>query len=333
MPARVGVLGAGFIGRIHALNLRGDPRVELVGVADAVPRAAERLAAEAGTRPLPDLGALLDARPDAIYVTTPNTHHVAPVLAALGSGVHVFSEKPMATSLADAWQIREAARRSRGIYQIGFNRRFANVYRFARRLIDEGRLAPLAAQLKHNRGELRQPAWTSDPAVTGGYLYETPVHLLDMGRFLFGDAAAIQGWARQSVYAEPDGFVMLVRFRSGVIASVTSVAHASWLFPSERVEIYGEHRAVVTEEMERACFSPGVRDQVEAIDCAAMPFEQKWGYAVEDRLFVDAVLGERAPAVTAEDGYRATELVEACYRAARTEQPVALPLPEPAAPH
>jgi myo-inositol 2-dehydrogenase/D-chiro-inositol 1-dehydrogenase len=331
VPARVGVLGAGFIGRIHALNLRGDPRVELVGVADAVPRAAERLAAEAGTRPLPDLGALLDARPDAIYVTTPNTHHVAPVLAALGSGVHVFSEKPMATSLADAWQIREAARRSRGIYQIGFNRRFANVYRFARRLIDEGRLAPLAAQLKHNRGELRQPAWTSDPAVTGGYLYETPVHLLDMGRFLFGDAAAIQGWARQSVYAEPDGFVMLVRFRSGVIASVTSVAHASWLFPSERVEIYGEHRAVVTEEMERACFSPG--DQVEAIDCAAMPFEQKWGYAVEDRLFVDAVLGERAPAVTAEDGYRATELVEACYRAARTEQPVALPLPEPAAPH
>lgn len=332
MPVRVGILGAGFIGRIHALNLRGDPRVELVGIADAVPRAAERLAAEAATRPLPDLGALLDARPDAVYVATPNAHHVAPVLAALGAGVHVFSEKPMATSLADARRIRDAARSSRAIYQIGFNRRFASVYRFARRLIDEGRIAPLAAQMKHNRGELRQPPWTSDPAVTGGYLYETPVHLLDMGRFLFGDAAVVQGWARQSVYAEPDGFVMLVRFHSGVIASVTSVAHASWLFPSERVEVYGEHRAVVTEELERASFSPGVRDQVEAIDCASMPVEQKWGYAAEDRLFVDAVLGERAPAVTAEDGYRATELVEACYRAARTEQAVALPLPEPAAP-
>ena len=48
-----------------------------------------------------------------------------------------------------------------------------------------------------------------------------------------------------------------------------------------------------------------------------MPFEQKWGYAAEDRLFIDAVLGERAPAVTALDGYRATELVDACYRAVR----------------
>ncbi len=329
MAVRVGVLGAGFIGRIHALNLRQDPRVEIVGIADAVPQAAGRLAAEVGARPLGSLEALLDAAPDAVYVTTPNTYHVEPVLAALASGAHVFSEKPMATSLEGAWRIRDAASRSRGVYQIGFNRRFAPVYRFARRLIDEGRLAPLAAQLKHNRGELRQPAWTSDPGVTGGYLYETPVHLFDMSRFLLGDVAEIQGWARRSVYAEPDGFVMLLRFRSGVIASLTSVAHASWLFPSERLEIYGEHRAVVTEEMERASFSPGARDAAEVIDCAAMPFEQKWGYAAEDRLFIDAVLGERPPAVTAEDGYRATELVEACARAARTQQRVTLPLPEP----
>jgi myo-inositol 2-dehydrogenase/D-chiro-inositol 1-dehydrogenase len=70
---------------------------------------------------------------------------------------------------------------------------------------------------------------------------------------------------------------------------------------------------------------------VEAIDCTAMPFEQKWGYAAEDRLFIDAALGERAPAVTALDGYRATELVDACYRAARDGRPITLPLAEPAA--
>ncbi len=330
MPVKVGVLGAGFIGRIHALDLRRDTRVTLVGVADTVPQAAERLAGEAGTRPLASLEALIDAGAEAVYVTTPNTHHVEPVLAALAHGMHVFSEKPMATSLDGAWRIREAARRARGIYQIGFNRRFANVYRFARTLIETGRLRPLAAQLKHNRGELKQPPWTADPTVTGGYLYETPVHLFDMSRFLFGNAAVIQGWARQSVYAEPDGFTMLLRFHSGVITSLTSVAHASWLFPSERIEIYGEHSAVVTEELERASFSPGMRAQVEAIDCTAMPFEEKWGYVAEDRLFIDAVLGERAPAVTADDGYRATELVEACYRAARAGQPVTLPLPEPA---
>jgi len=332
MTVRVGVLGAGFIGRIHALDLKKEPRVQLVGIADVVPAAAQRLASEVDTRPFSSLDALLDAGAEAVYVATPNTMHVEPVLQCLAAGVHVFSEKPMATSLEGAWRIRDAARRAKAVYQLGFNRRFSNVYAFARRLIDEGRITPYAAQMKHNRGELVQPPWTGDPTVTGGYLYETPVHLFDMGRFLFGDVEEIQGYARRSVYEELDGFVMLLRFRSGVVTSLTSVAHTSWLFPYERVEIYGAHQTLVTEELERAWFSPGMRDAVEALDCFQMPFEQKWGYLTEDRLFIDAVLGERPPAVTAEDGYRATELVEACYQAVREQRLVTLPLPEPVSP-
>jgi myo-inositol 2-dehydrogenase/D-chiro-inositol 1-dehydrogenase len=326
MSVKVGILGAGFIGRIHALNLGKDSRVVLVGVADVVPAAAARLASEVETRALDGLPALIDAGAEAVFVCTPNSMHVEPVLAALEAGLHVFSEKPMATSLEGARRIRDAAARARGVYQIGFNRRFADVYRFARERIADGRITPRLAQMKHNRGELQQPPWTGDPSVTGGYLYETPVHLFDMGRFLFGDVAEVKGAARQSVYREMDGFVMLFTFGSGVVASVTSVAHTSWLFPYERVEIYGDHCTVVTEELERAWFSPGIRDQVEAIDCFHMPFEKKWGYVEEDRLFVSAALGEGAPAVTAEDGYRATEMVEAVYRAARSGQVVRLPL-------
>jgi myo-inositol 2-dehydrogenase/D-chiro-inositol 1-dehydrogenase len=323
---RVGVLGAGFIGRIHALNLRRDPRVELVGVADVVPAAAARLAAEVGAPARDSLATLIDAGAQAVFVCTPNATHVEPVITALRDGLHVFSEKPMATSLDGARAIRETARTARGAYQIGFNRRFANVYRFARQHIEAGRIVPRLAQMKHNRGELQQPPWTGDASVTGGYLYETPVHLFDMGRHLFGEVATVAGHARQSVYRELDGFVMLFSFQGGVVASVTSVAHTSWLFPYERVEVYGDHCTVVTEELERAAFSAGTRDQVEAIDCFHMPFEQKWGYVEEDRLFIDTALGERPPAVTADDGYRATELVEAVYRAVRTGQTVRLPL-------
>jgi len=329
VTVKIGVLGAGFIGRIHAMDLKRDPRVEIAGVADTVPAAAARLAGEVGARVVDGLSSLIDAGAKAVFICTPNAQHVQPVVAALEAGLHVFSEKPMATSLEGAATIRAAARRANCIYQIGFNRRFANVYRFAKQRIDDGRLEPRLAQMKHNRGELVQPPWTGDPSVTGGYLYETPIHLFDMGRFLFGDVATVAGHARQSVYREPDGFVMLFTFTSGVVASVTSVAHTSWMFPYERVEVYGPHCSVVTEELERAWFSPGMREQVEVIDCFQMAFEQKWGYVEEDRLFVDAVLGERPPAVTAEDGYRATELVEAVYRAARTGETVQLPLSEP----
>ena len=329
MSVRVGILGAGFIGRIHATTLKRDTRVELVGVADVVEAPAARLAAEVGTRALDGLPALINAGAQAVFVCTPNSMHVEPVVTALRAGLHVFSEKPMATSLEGARTIRDEAAKARGIYQIGFNRRFSSVYRFAKQRIDDGRLVPRLAQMKHNREELKQPPWTGDPTVTGGYLYETPVHLFDMGRFLFGDVAEVSGAARQSCYKELDGFVMLFTFKSGVVASVTSVAHTSWFFPYERVELYGDHCTVVTEELERAWFSPGMREQVEAIDCFHMPFEQKWGYVEEDRLFIDAVLGERAPAATADDGYRATELVEAVYRAAKTGQAVRLPLSEP----
>jgi len=331
VTVKVGILGAGFIGRIHALNLRRDSRVSLVGIADVVPKAAARLAAEVETAACGSLADLLERGAGAVYVCTPNVQHVEPVTTALAAGVHVFSEKPMATSLRGAWEIREAARKAGGIYQLGLNRRFARVYTFVKSLIDEGRIQPLLAQMKHNRGELQQPPWTGDPTVTGGYLYETPVHLFDLGRFLFGDVDEVSGAARQSVYGEPDGFVLLFRYRSGVVASVTSVAHASWFFPYERVEVYGPHQTAVTEELERAWYSPGTRDQVEGIDCFQMPFEEKWGYVEEDRRFVDAVLGEGPPPVPAEDGYRATELVEAVYQAVRSGAAVRLPLPEPAA--
>jgi len=328
MSLHVGLLGCGFAGRIHALTLKRDPRVHILGAADTVPGTAARLAAEVETRPFTDLAALLDAGADAVYICTPNAHHAESVMTALGAGVHVFSEKPMATSLDEARAIRDLTRTAKGVYQIGFNRRFANVYRFARQQIDAGRLRPRLAQMKHNRGELQHPPWTGDRETTGGYLYETPIHLFDLGRFLFGEVREVAGLARQSVYAEPDGFVLSFTFESGLVASVTSVAHASWLSPTERVEIYGPLCCLVTEELDRARFSPGVRAEADGIDCTQMPLELKWGYAEEDRLFVDAAMGERPPAVTAEDGYRATELVEAVYRAVRQRTAVDVPLRE-----
>src|SRR3989337_3897347 len=99
MTVRVGVLGAGFIGRIHAVNLRRDDRVQLVGIADVVPRSAERLDGEVETAALGSLADLLDRGVDAVYVCTPNAQHVEPVVAALRAGIHVFSRNTMATTL------------------------------------------------------------------------------------------------------------------------------------------------------------------------------------------------------------------------------------------
>ena len=72
MSVKIGILGAGFAGRMHAQNLKRDSRVQLVGIADAQPRAAQQLAAEVDTRACAGLADLIDAGAAAVFVCTPN---------------------------------------------------------------------------------------------------------------------------------------------------------------------------------------------------------------------------------------------------------------------
>lgn len=323
---KIGIVGAGHMGRTHARNLQQDQRVQIVGVADIMERPAQSLAAEVGGQPFASADALLAAGPDAVYVCTPNTLHTAVVLQALARGIHVFSEKPMATTLQEARDIVAAVQKSRAIYQIGHNRRFAPVYKFARRLIDEG-FHPYSANIKMNRGELINPQWVCNRAVTGGFLYESTIHLLDMARWLMGEVVEVQCKGQQNICAEQDDFAMILTFASGHFAAFSSSAHTSWAFPFERVELYGGHSSIVTEEMERVTYSPGLGQEIVVRDYFQLDVADKWGYREEDRLFVDAVTSGQVPPVTAVDGYKAVELVEACYQSAALRgAPVKLPL-------
>lgn len=309
---RVGFAGAGFIANVHAGILAQDARVRVRAVHDPDAHAAALFALKWGAHALPSDGDLL-SECDALYICTPNALHAALAVRALGAGLHVFSEKPMATSVADAERVRDAAEGGRGVYQVGFNRRFASVYVALKERIASGALVPASALLKMNRGELQRPAWTGDPAVSGGFLYETPVHMLDMARHLFGEVAEVVVRARRTVNEQLDDFSMLFTFASGMTATLTTNAHATWLYPFERVEVYGAHAIAVTEEMDRITFGDGIGAPAATHDFAQQPFEQRWGYIEEDRRFVDAALGGSAPAVDAADALRTAALVQRCY--------------------
>jgi myo-inositol 2-dehydrogenase/D-chiro-inositol 1-dehydrogenase len=316
MALKLGLICAGYIGTLHAKNLMADERVQLIGVADVVVDRAGELARLFQGRTFPNTKALLDAGVEAVYVCTPNTLHTEAVLAALQRHVHVFSEKPMATTLRDAKQILDATRHSRARYQIGHNRRFAPVYKFAKQKILAG-FAPTSANVKMNRGELKQPPWVSDTRVTGGFLYESTVHLLDMVRWLMGEVVDVECRARSSLYNELDAFVMLLTCTSGQHCAFSSCAHASWAFPFERIELYGNHAQIVTEEMEKVAYTPGLGQPIVQHDFYQLGMADKWGYREEDTHFVDAILEGKTPPVTAEDGHKAIELVEACYHSAQ----------------
>jgi myo-inositol 2-dehydrogenase / D-chiro-inositol 1-dehydrogenase len=100
--AKIGILGAGFIAKVHVDNLKNDERVEIAGVGDLHLDKAKTLAKDAGTqtKAFSSLDELLESKLDAVYVTTPNTLHFEPVLKCLENNVNVFCEKPVATSFA-----------------------------------------------------------------------------------------------------------------------------------------------------------------------------------------------------------------------------------------
>jgi myo-inositol 2-dehydrogenase / D-chiro-inositol 1-dehydrogenase len=312
---KIGIIGTGYIGGVHAAALARDERVQITSAHDAVDGRALDFARSTGAGVARSAEELIE-RVDAVYITTPNTKHTELAIAAAAAGKHVFCEKPMATGIADARAVLDAARRSEAVFQVGHNRRFAPVYTTLKRMIEES--APHSAHVKMNRGELINPAWVADPQLTGGFLYETTIHMFDMMRFLFGEVAELHAIGSRHEYPETDDFSALLGFKSGAHATLCSSADATWLFPFERVEVFCHHRTVTTREMETLIDSRELEGSHVERSMHQLSKEEKWGYLQEDRAFVDSIVTGAPPLVSALDGYKAVELVDACYRAVRT---------------
>ena len=316
---KIGIIGTGYIGNVHARIFSRDERVEVAALHDIVPEKARRTAGSVGGKVCSSREEFLESC-DAVLVTTPNKTHTEIASQAAGQGKHVFCEKPFSLGLEDARNLLEIAQSGKGVFQVGHNRRYAPVYAKLKELLaaDDAH----SAHIKMNRGELVNPAWTGDPNVTGGFLYETTIHLFDMMRFQFGEIAELVAYGSQHEYPEPDEFSVIFKFKSGFHCTFASSSDASWHFPFERIEVFCHHRTIMTEEMERLLDSRGHDANFETLSFHMTEKEERWGYVQEDRAFIDSILTGTPPPVTAYDGYKAVELVESVYRAIRTGEKI-----------
>jgi myo-inositol 2-dehydrogenase / D-chiro-inositol 1-dehydrogenase len=317
---KIGFLGAGYIAGVHASILARDPRVEVTAVHDVLKSRAKTLARTIGATVAHSVAEVL-ATCDALYITTPNTKHTQLAILAIEERKHVFCEKPMATTVSDAECIVSIAEKSGKVFQVGHNRRFAPVYAELKRMLSETHRAH-SAHVKMNRGELLNPEWTGNPKITGGFLFETTIHMFDMMRFLFGEVKTLQAIGSSHEYAETDDFSVLLNFETGMHATLASSADAGWLFPFERVEVFCHHATIVTREMESLTYSDGMNGRHVERSMHQFSKEEKWGYAQEDRAFVDSIVGGLPPAVSAEDGLKSVELVAGVYESVKTGQQI-----------
>lgn len=312
---KIGIVGTGYIGNVHGQIHAQDRRAEISALYDIVPEKAEKTASAIGGKVCRSREELFD-NCDAVLVCAPNKTHVEIAMAAIAAGKHVFCEKPFAIGLENAKKLLETAQSSSKVFQVGHNRRYAPVYVKLKELLSDDKAH--SAHVKMNRGELLNPVWTGDVNVTGGFLYETTIHLFDMMRFQFGEISELVAYGSQHEYPEIDEFSILFKFKNGFHCTFASSSDASWHFPFERIEVFCHHRTIITQEMEHLIDSQGTDANFETHSYQMLEKFEKWGYTQEDRAFIDAILEGKEPPVTALDGYKSVELVESVYSAIKS---------------
>lgn len=229
--ALVAVVGCGLIGRRRALGLPPGARVAVV--ADVDRSRAEALAASLGY-PVRVAGSAPQAfdRPgiDLAMIATDHASLAPATLAALQAGCHVLVEKPGAACLADLLAVREAARAAGRTVRVGFNHRFHPALTKARELSRDAALGDLLfvrGRYGHGGRPGYEAEWRADRARSGGgELVDQGMHLIDLTRFLVGEADLAFAECRSDFWATEveDNAYLALRPRAGGFAWL----HASW---------------------------------------------------------------------------------------------------------
>lgn len=180
---KVVLIGAGRIGQIHGGNAARHPRLELAGIVDALPEAAEALAQQCGTRALPLDAAFDDPTVAGVIVACPTALHLEYCLRAAAADKVVFCEKPLDQS---ATRARDAAGKlAEARLLVAFNRRFDPNFQALKRRLDDGGIGRLESLQITSNDPAPPPA--AYIAASGGLFKDMAIHDFDMARWILGE--------------------------------------------------------------------------------------------------------------------------------------------------
>ncbi|QDL94575.1 Gfo/Idh/MocA family oxidoreductase (plasmid) [Paroceanicella profunda] len=337
----IAVVGAGLIGRRHAEAVLAAPGVRLSALVDPAPEAAA-LAQRMGVPHLPDLEALLAGpRPDGVILATPNTHHVPGGLACIAAGLPVLVEKPLATDIAGARRLVEAAEAAGVPLLTGHHRGHNPIVAAARARIAAGEIGrPVSAHVMYwicKPDPYFDTAWRRAPGA--GPVYLNLSHDIDLMRHLLGEIDSVQAMESSAIRgnAVEESAVILLRFASGALGTVnisdTIPAPWSWemttgenpAYPRTDAPCYfiGGTAGSLEMPLNRLWHDEGKRDWWAPISARMAA----WPEAGDPLLrqvgqFARVIRGEEAPLVSGREGLATLAVVEAVKQAAASGTPV-----------
>ncbi len=332
MTLKMGVIGAGRIGKVHAETLvQRVPNVSVAAVADVVPAAAqdlaERLHIPVATA---DYKAILaDKSIDAIAICSATDTHSQIITEAAEAGKHIFCEKPVDLDLKRIDAALAAVEKAGVKLQIGFNRRFDANYARVRQAIATGEIGEL--HMVHIISRDPAPPPISYIKVSGGIFMDMSIHDFDMARFLTG-SEAVEVYTIAGVKVDPaigeagdvDTAFVVMKFANGATVTIDNSRKAVYGY-DQRVEAFGSGGSIATDNIypNAAIISTGEHIRR---DLPLNFFMERYtqSYASEMQAFVDAIINNKPVPVTGADGRAPVVMGIAAKKSHLEQRPVRL---------
>lgn len=326
---KIGLLGAGRIGNVHAKAISSHGGSELVAVSDVNAEAAEKLARQYGAQARTSDQILADGSIDAVLIATSTDTHSDLIEAATRAGKAVLCEKPVDLSLERALACRKVARETGRPVMIGFNRRFDPNFAALKSAVDRGEIGKteLLSVTSFDPG----PPPVSYIKVSGGLFRDMMIHDFDMASWIMGGLPERLTAVGSSIVdpeigaaGDVDTAVVTLHYSDGRIAVIKNSRRAVYGY-DQRLELLGSTGLLSAGNVIENTVVKSTTDGVVSAKPEFFFLERYMrAYAAEWAAFVEAVNVGSAVPVSLDDGVNALALAEAATRSAKSGNAVLL---------
>lgn len=328
---KIGIIGAGRIGKVHASNISMFvPELEIKTIAD--PFANEATEAFAKKYNIPNVtkepkDILNDAEIEAVLICSSTDTHSYFIVEAAKAGKHIFCEKPIDYDLVKVRNAIKTANDAGVKLQIGFCRRFDHNHRAVYDMVQSGKVGqPHLIRISSRDPEPPPIAYVK---VSGGIFYDMMIHDFDMARFLAGSEVT-EVYAQGSVLVDPaigeagdvDTAVVTLKFASGTIATIDNSRKAVYGY-DQRVEVFGSKGvAMNSNDIPNTATFADANGTVGGTAFQVMWDRYQGAFVSEMRAFADAVANDKPTPVTGDDGLYPVLMAAAATKSLKEGRPV-----------
>lgn len=321
-PVRIGLIGTGRIGQVHAASIAANPEATLSWVADPFIDGARSVTERFGGTATASPEALITSSEiDAVLIASPTPTHVDLIEASVKAGLPVLCEKPIDLNIARVDALRPLVQSSGVPVALGFNRRFDRDFAATRARVAADEIGDLEQLVIISRDPVAPPA--DYIAVSGGIFRDMTIHDLDMARYFLDDIVSVSATGTQAFdpgaerYGDFDTAVTTLRASSGAVATIINSRHSAIGY-DQRIEAFGAKGMLQVANAPTSLVSYSTGAAVDAKPAFGQFFLERYvqAYAEELAEFIKLVRGEASTSPTFEDGRAALILADAAQRSA-----------------